>query len=213
MPSPTRSVAFIAVLCVAASWLPAGAQVPDSAKGSLRPRLAAGADIGIGDSYLSGSSGVGIVGLEWLTRRSPFSARLDLSYLRRAKDFGDPVAGGCTEFCRIAERYEMLGVSLDGRYTFFSRAPVRPYLLSGFGVYFTKNAVTANFTCEQSSCYVAPDGRGTYVERSAGVGLHSGFGLAVPVRRSELSLEFRFQDLTSGRGYGYTLPVVLGIRF
>jgi hypothetical protein len=200
---------------VAASILAvqAEAQAPDSAKRPLRVRVAAGTDLGIGDAYLSGGSRLGLVGLEWLHPRAPFSARLDLSYFRRANDYGDPVARGCTGPCRFADSYEMLGLSVDGRYTFFSRATVRPYLLSGFGVYHTTSSVTGNYTCQDFVCQPAPGGRGAYTERSAALGLHSGFGLAVPLRRSELSLELRFLQLASGRRNGYTLPVVLGIRF
>jgi hypothetical protein len=189
------------------------AQVSDSTKGSIRVRVGAGTDLGIGDSYLAGGSGLGVIGLEWRHRRAPFSARLDLSYLRRTDDYGDQVALGCTGYCVFADRHERLGLSLDGRYTFLSGAPIRPYLLSGLGLYATKHTITSNASCRDFSCTPASDGRDTRAERSVGLGLHSGIGLAVPFHKSELSLELRVLQMSSGWRNPYTLPVILGIRF
>jgi hypothetical protein len=170
-------------------------------------------DLGIGDSYLSGPSALGILGLEWLHPRAPFSARLDLSYFRHTQEYDQAGLGGCDEICRYADRYEKLGLSLDGRYTFFSRRAVRPYLLSGFGLYRSASTVTANYTCALTTCVATPGELRTFTNSSFGLGLHGGLGLAVPVRRSEISLELRFQQLTSGPRHGYTLPILLGIRF
>jgi hypothetical protein len=132
----TRYLSFLAAAVVAAASLPTvtSAQASDSSRSSVRVRVAGGVDLGIGDSYLAGRSGVGMLGLEWLHPRAPFSARLDLSYLRDSRDFGEGL-GTCEWPCRYADRYEMLGLSLDGRYTFLSRSPIRPFLLSGFGLY------------------------------------------------------------------------------
>ena len=206
-----RYVSFLAAAGAAASALPAvaTAQAPDSSRSSVRVRVAGGVDLGIGDSYLAGRSGVGMLGLEWLHPRAPFSARLDLSYLRDSRDYD---VAGCEGPCRYADRYELLGLSLDGRYTFLSRSPVRPYLLSGFGLYRSTTTVTANFTCDLTTCVGSP-GPTTFSNSSLGLGLHAGFGVAVPIRRSELSLELRFQHLTSGIRNGYRVPVLLGIRF
>jgi hypothetical protein len=213
MPRSGWSVTFLAVIVLAASPLaaPASAQASDSARSSVRVRVAGGTDLGFGDTWLHGRSALGAIGLEWMHRRAPFSARLDLSYFRRAQDGG---ALFCTtEACVYERRYETLGLSLDGRYTFFSQAPVRPYLLSGFGLYVARSTLTTNFACEQFSCSPSPDARATNTERTVGVGLHSGFGIAVPFRRSELSLELRLLKLSTRWGDPYTLPVILGIRF
>jgi hypothetical protein len=210
-----RSLALVVAVCLAASSLPAvvSAQAPDSSKSSVRFRFAGGVDLGIGDSFLSGRSALGLVGLEWLHGRAPFSARLDLSYFRDAQDYDQAGLGGCERICRYADRYEMLGLSLDGRYTFFSARAVRPYLLSGFGLYRSARTGTANFTCELTTCVSTPGARSTFTTSSFGLGLHGGLGLAVPIRRSEISLELRFQQLTSGFRYGHTVPILLGVRF
>jgi hypothetical protein len=213
---PIRSRAVLAAGFVASAVFgaQAGAQATsDSARGSIRVRVAAGTDLGIGDSYLAGGSALGVLGLEWRHRRAPFSARLDLSYFRRADDYGEQVAQWCTGYCVFADRQERLGLSIDGRYTFLSRAPIRPYLLSGFGLYATKHTITSNATCRDFRCTVEPDGRDTRAERSVGLGLHAGIGLAVPFRTSELSLELRVLQMSSGWRNPYTLPVILGIRF
>jgi hypothetical protein len=207
----TRYVSLLAAVGLAASSVPASAQAPDSSRSSIRVRVAGGVDLGIGDSYLGGRSGLGVLGLEWLHPRAPFSARLDFSYLRDSRDYGEGL-GTCEWPCRYADRYEMLGLSLDGRYTFLSRSPVRPYLLSGFGLYRSTSTVTANYTCELTTCVRSPE-RTTFSNSSLGLGLHAGFGVAVPIRRAELSLEFRFQQLTSGVRHGHTVPIMLGIRF
>jgi hypothetical protein len=114
---------------------------------------------------------------------------------------------------KLADRHQIVGISLDGRYAFFARSPVRPYLLSGFGLYQTTSTVTANYVCADFSCQSAPGGRATFREGAFDVGLHSGVGLAFPLRRSELSLEVRFLQLMEGQPHGYTFPVVFGLRF
>jgi hypothetical protein len=210
----TRFLSLLAVVGLAALSLPAfaSAQAPDSSRSSIRVRAAGGVDLGIGDTYPWLGSVVGVLGLEWLHPRAPFSTRLDLSYFRDARDYGD-VSEACAPFCRYAERFEMLGLSIDGRYTFLSRRPVRPYLLSGFGLYRSTTTVTASYTCRMNTCTATPGERSTFSTSSLAPGLHAGFGFAVPIRRSELSLEFRFQQLTSGIRYGHTVPITLGIRF
>jgi hypothetical protein len=217
MPLARRTFPLLAATSLAALVLPAvvSAQAPDSARGSVRVRMAAGVDGRVYHGSQRTPAIFGLVGLEWLAPRAPFSARLDVSYFRRSNDHGDPVARGCVEFCRYADRLEVLGLSLDGRYTFFARSAVRPYLLSGFGLYRTVNTVTANYTCTDFSCTPTPDQKSTFSMSSIGLGLHSGIGLAVPIRRSELSLEARFhlQQLGSGFQNRYTIPIVLGIRF
>jgi hypothetical protein len=217
MPLARRTVSLLAGASLAASVLPiaASAQTADSARGSVRVRVAGGVDGRLYDGSQRTPAVFGLAGLEWLAPRAPFSARLDLSYFRRSDDHGDPAASGCVEWCRYADRFEALGVSLDGRYTFFARSAVRPYLLSGFGLYRTVNTVTANYTCTDFSCTPTPDQKSTFSMSSIGLGLHSGIGLAVPIRRSELSLEARFhlQQLGSGFQNRYTIPIVLGIRF
>jgi hypothetical protein len=215
MPLARRTVSLLAATSLAASVVPTGAsaQAADSAKGSVRVRVAAGVDLRLYRGSQATPPIFGLVGLEWLAPRAPFSARLDVSYFRRSNDYRFQGVPGCVELCAGAQRFEMLGLSLDGRYTFFARSAVRPYLLSGFGLYRTVNTVTANYTCAEFSCTPTPDQRSTFTTSSIGLGLHSGIGLAVPIRRSELSLEFRFQQLSSGLRQGYTLPIVLGIRF
>jgi hypothetical protein len=216
MPLARRAFS-LAATSLAALALPtvASAQAPDSARGSVRVRVAAGVDLRLYRGSQEIAPIVGLAGIEWLAPRAPFSARLDVSYFRRSADyaFDQRVAPGCVELCTGADRYEMLGVSLDGRYTFFARSAVRPYLLSGFGLYRAVHTVTANYTCAEFSCTSTPDQKSTFRTSSIGLGLHSGIGLAIPIRRSELSLEFRFRQLLSGLRDGYSLPIVLGIRF
>jgi hypothetical protein len=209
----TRSLCVLTAAGVAVSSLPTltNAQASDSSRSSIRVRVAGGVDLGIADSYLAGRSAIGMLGLEWLHPKAPFSARLDLSYLRDSRDYGEGLAS-CEWPCRYAERHDMLGLSLDGRYTFLSRSPVRPYLLSGFGLYRSTSSVIANYSCDLTTCVGRPE-RATFSNSSLGLGLHAGFGVAVPIRRTELSLEFRFQQLTSGIRYGHTVPILVGIRF
>jgi hypothetical protein len=212
-----RSVCVLAGLCAAATTFAplARAQAPGTSRSAVRLRVAGGMDLGIGDSFFAGRSGLGILGLEWLHPRAPFSARLDLSYFRREHDFGDQEALGCTGYCRFGERHDILGISLDGRYTFFSRARIRPFLASGFGLYRSTITTTTNWRCDESNCVITPGERHDLSTSTLGLGLHTGLGFAVPIHRSELSLELRLQQL-SGQpgGYSrYTVPILFGIRF
>jgi hypothetical protein len=209
-----RSFALIAAAAgIAASLVPGStaAQVPDSSRRSgFRPRVAAGVDAMLYDGPQRVPSVYGVAGLEWLHPRAPFSARFDLSYFRRDRDFGER---NCDSFCIYDQRDAVVGASIDGRYTFLSRASVRPYLVSGFGLYHSSWASTANVSCADLSCVPVPEGRATFRERSLGLGMHGGFGFAFPIRRSELTLEFIIRQRVSGTRYGYTMPVTLGIRF
>ncbi len=217
MPFYTRSVSLLASVWVVASSLPAvaSAQGADSSKGSVRVRVAGGVDLGVGDTYLGGDNVLGVVGLEWLHRRAPFSARLDFSYFR-AREVDRAFVGSCVPDCFFRQRGELFGLSLDGRYTFFARSAVRPYLVSGLGVYLTRTTTTTNYAFDcggETECGIVAGPTMTSRDPTLGLGLHSGFGFAIPVRRSELSLELRFRQLTSGSRQPYAIPILLGIRF
>jgi len=213
MSHRSRFLACFAAASVAASLMPTTsvAQAPDSAKrGGLHARLAGGVDAMLYDGSQRVPSVFGLVGVEWLHPRAPFSARFDLSYFRRDRDFGDRECGG---YCVYADRYAVAGVSLDGRYTFFHRAPMRPYLVSGFGLYRSTLAWTANVVCADNTCTATPGQRSTIRDASLGLGLHAGFGFAFAIRRSELTLEFLFREHTASFRQGHNMPVTLGIRF
>jgi hypothetical protein len=175
-------------------------------------------DLGVGDTYLGGGNALGILGLEWLHRRAPFSTRLDFSYFR-GREIGRTYATSCTPDCFFREREELFGLSLDGRYTFFARSAVRPYLVSGLGMYVTRTTTTTNYTYDcgiqspEPGCFIVAGPTGTFADRRLGVGLHSGFGFAFPIRSSELSLELRYRQLTSGLRHSHAVPILLGIRF
>jgi hypothetical protein len=205
--------AAIVAACVTASLVPAiaGAQAPDSAKrGGLRPRLAAGVDAMLYDDTQRIPSLYAITGFEWVHPRAPFSARFDVSYFRR--DF-ERERLDCTDFCVYGSRSAAVGISADGRYTFLSRAPMRPYLVSGFGLYHTTTASTLNMECTQFACMAGATGRRTFRNRDVGPGLHAGFGFAFPIRRSELTLEFLYRQHMVDFGRYRTMPITLGIRF
>jgi hypothetical protein len=172
-------------------------------------------DLGIGDTYLGGGNALGIIGLEWLHRRAPFSARLDFSYFRSRESertYADP----CVPDCFFRYRTDLFGLSLDGRYTFFARSAVRPYLVSGFGMYWVRTSTTTNYTfdcTDPSGCVAGAGPTRIYRDPRLGLGLHSGFGLAFPIRSAEVSLELRYRQLTSGYVYPNAVPILIGIRF
>jgi hypothetical protein len=215
-----HSLALVAALSAASSLVPAPAvaQAPDSTRrGGFRPRLAAGMDAMLFDGPRQIPALYGVVGVEWLHPRAPFSARFDLSYFRRDRDFGDSncwwVSDAAPSLCRYDDRYAVIGASVDGRYTFLPRASMRPYLVSGFGLYRSTLAWTSGLMCADFRCAPAPDGRATSRVSSVGVGMHGGFGFAFPIRRSELTLEFVLRQQVSDIRQGYTMPVTVGIRF
>jgi hypothetical protein len=208
-----RPYAFVAALCVTASLVPAaaGAQATDSSRRSgFHPRIAAGVDAMLYDGSQRVPSLYGVAGLEWLHPHAPFSARFDLTYFRRDRELPDRECGG---YCVYASRYAVTGLAVDGRYTFRQRAAVRPYLVSGFGLYRSTQASITNFVCRDSTCTTSPDGRDTQRVTTTGLGLDAGFGFAFPIRRSELTLEFLFRQQAAGYRQGATMPITLGVRF
>lgn len=216
MPRSVRSLPLIAACLAASSFLPvvARAQAPDSSRGSVRVRVAGGMDLGIGDTYLGGGNALGVIGLEWLHRRAPFSARLDFSYFR-SRETERTFADSCVPDCFFRSRTDLFGLSLDGRYTFFAtRSVLRPYLVSGFGMYLARTTTTTNYNYDCTAlCVVDAGPTRIYRDPRLGLGLHSGFGLALPIRGAEVSLELRYRQLTSGYVYPNAVPILLGIRF
>jgi hypothetical protein len=208
-----RSFVFTAAVCVAASLVSstAAAQAPDSARrGGLHPRVAVGVDGMLYDDTQRIPSLYALAGLEWVHPRAPFSARFDLSYFRRDIERERP---DCANLCVYSSRFAVVGLSADGRYTFRSRAAIRPYVASGFGLYRTASVGTNNLVCSQFGCEVSPTQRTTLRSTDLGLGLHAGFGFAFPIRRSELTLEFLLRQQSAGYQQRPTMPVTLGIRF
>ena len=213
MSYPIRRSAFAAALCVAASLVPAaaGAQTVDSTRRSgFRPRIAAGIDAMLYDDSQRVPSVHGVVGVEWLGPRSPFSARFDLSYFRRDREFE---WRNCEGACRFDDRYTVVGLSAAGRYAFRSGAAVRPYVVSGFGVYGATTASSANFVCVDFRCAPAPGQSETDRRTSIGLGFDAGFGFGFPIGGREFTLEFLLRQHGAAIRQGYTMPVTLGIRF
>ena len=189
------------------------AQTSDPAKSSIRLRIAGGADLGVGDTYLAGGNGFAAIGLDWLHPRVPLSARLEASYARQRERDRLFFSDGCETQCFYRQREEVFGLTLDGRYTFFARSSVRPYLFSGFGIHQSRARITTNLTPCETVCSLAAGPATIFSDRSVGVGLHSGFGLAVPVRGSELSVELRYRQLTGTVSSQHTFPILMGFRF
>jgi hypothetical protein len=130
--------------------------------------------------------------------------------------FVPPVVSG-TAPLEIRTRSQLLGVNLNGTYTFLRGAMVRPYVLGGVGVLSTRETrpiVTSSVplastpTFQQVSYSTTSDDR-VNLGLNAGSGLEFGRG---PVR---LYVEFRYflNDQPSTQGFSGALPITAGLRF
>lgn len=109
-------------------------------------------------------------------------------------------------------RSRMLGIALSGTYTFARRSPVRPYVLSGVGMFSTR--------LPRVDAPIPGQTRATIPARTVlDAGLTAGAGLELSLGPVRLFTELRYLLLDGGAGtagspgFAGMLPLTAGIRF
>lgn len=114
-------------------------------------------------------------------------------------------------------RSRMLGVAVSGTYTLARSSPVRPYLLSGVGVFSTRTPQLGVALVDAGiQPAVNPAVYQTVVRwrNDIDMGLTAGAGLEFDLGPARLFTEFRYllTDQPRARGFGGMLPLTAGLR-
>jgi hypothetical protein len=106
----------------------------------------------------------------------------------------------------------MVGIAVNGTYTLARSSPVRPYLLSGLGVFSTRTPQAAALTLVPGgSTNSQADVR---FRNDVDVGLTAGAGLEFDAGPVRLFTEFRYllTDQQRARGFSGMLPLTAGLK-
>ena len=197
------------------SGAPAAAQTPVE----LHTAIAAGAAPGQGRS----GPGFALVGsVEAARADSRFGVRGELFYSRAARAeeglFGVPCEACSAVFPIVGARssQDAFGALVGATYGLTDAARIRPYLLGGVGLYRTRAELRGTLdTCSHepgAACQLTITSVHD-VERSTGVGVHTGLGAAFRVGQLDLTAEARYHLLRDAVGSGRLIPLTLGVRF
>jgi hypothetical protein len=185
-----------------------------------RTRPAAGVALGGDVSNVHGNGSpdyYGQVGVEWRRRPGGLGLRADLVYFQRSESTR-PVY--CDAGCVASVRNDQYGLTLSATYQFLSRLPVRPYLLTGVGVYGARER--RSFEAPTNPCdprteiCLASGVAGAYTTRMYGLGMHAGGGLTFDIGRVHLFTEATLHEVDWGSRGPYTgmrIPIAIGVRF
>ena len=203
--------------CVGGLPAPVRAQTDTAESRSVEVRLGVGGTRGALSSSGDLLQPIGLLGMHWSRSRSALSGRLELTYEEESST--NRTAGGfdCAG-CASQSGHRLTGLQISGQLD-LARGTLRPYLLSGVGIYRSASRYRVNFTCTDGAdpwptC--APDDawRSFGTAREAVLGLHSGAGLSVTVGRATIFAEGRLLLLSRGMlGRGSRIPLLLGVRF
>jgi opacity protein-like surface antigen len=110
-------------------------------------------------------------------------------------------------------RSRILGVAVNGTYTLARSSPVRPYLLSGLGVFSTRSPQTSAALVNPVPPSLAAQ-QATSFRNDIDVGLTAGAGLEFDLGPVRLFGEFRYllTDQPRANGFGGMLPLTAGLR-
>ncbi|MDF1501420.1 hypothetical protein [Roseisolibacter sp. H3M3-2] len=109
----------------------------------------------------------------------------------------------------VAGRSRLIGVAVSGTYSFLRSSPVRPYLISGLGVFSTRTP--------GPEVVFTPGGGSQPASRfrnDVDVGLNAGGGLEFDAGPVRLFTEFRYllTDQPRLNGFGGMMPLTIGLR-
>lgn len=162
---------------------------------SYRPRLSLGGGLDVRrfggeDNRYLGQAGVDFRG------RSGFGVRPEVIFGWTDRNL--PTATG-------TGRSRMLGVAASGTYAFLRSSPVRPYALSGIGVFSTRTPDAAPIVGQPQTGF----------RNDLDLGLTAGTGLEVDFGPARLFTEFRYLLTDDPRPLGFSgvLPLTVGVRF
>ena len=185
-----------------------------------RPFVSAGMDMVLFDGSTFTPSIFGMGGFAWQNSKSRAGLRLYATFNHESQTNHDWFQYGCSDQCRSETRVNSLGLGVDGTFD-LTTGRVRPYLLSGASLMYTRSSYRRNYACTSGpsapDCAVVAGGGPTYRFGGPGVGLHAGAGLAFRTGSRTITLESRMEMRIRGDNGPDTrqaaLPLVLGIRF
>lgn len=139
------------------------------------------------------------------------------AYLSTCSTCTVPPVVSSAGFLQFRARSQMLGVGLNGTYSFLRGSIVRPYLLAGVSVLSTRETrpvVTSAVPLATSPTFQ----QATYNLRSddhVDIGLNAGAGLELGRGPVRAFAEFRYllNDTPSPLGFSGALPISVGLRF
>ena len=166
-------------------------------------------------------------GVDFAGRRSGLGIRPEVLYSWRDADrLGvSPACATCSAVVpyTLSQRSRSFGVNVNATYRFGGSESVRPYLLSGIGVFSTRHSANGIQTVSASS-FAPPNGSPAqflFIPQNVStsdvsLGLNAGAGLEFRIAALRLFAEYRY-FLTDPSGGGGTfsgmLPITAGIRF
>jgi hypothetical protein len=124
---------------------------------------------------------------------------------------------GPSQGAPVAGRSRILGVAVSGTYTLARSSPVRPYVLSGLGVFSTRSPqlqISAIGPALQTGVAPGTLQTATRFRNDVDVGLTAGAGLEFDLGPARLFTEFRYllTDQPRVNGFGGMLPLTVGLR-
>jgi hypothetical protein len=189
---------------------------PDSAARSIHLRLGGGTDLSTGVHAASSNF---LLGADWQRPDSRLSARFDLTYSRRSRNYAAGYAAFdevcLTNYCVRSTLTQAVGASFDGRFD-LTKGRLRPYVFSGLGLYRTFSDIRSNAYCGDFTfqCSMTPGQFHNNRQTDWSIGLHSGAGLSWKAGGTQLFFETRLQSWVNGSTrLDSKTPLTFGIRF
>ena len=188
---------------------------------SYRPRITVGGGIDVRDFGGEGDRYVVQGGVDFRSR-SGFGVRPEVIFAwsesaSTSELFSCPTCSSAlppslAQVSSTRGRSRMIGIAVNGTYTLARSSPVRPYLLSGIGVFSTRAP-------QPTVISVAPGGTistqaDVRFRNDVDVGLTAGAGLEFDAGPVRLFTEFRYllTDQQRPRGFSGMLPLTAGLR-
>lgn len=207
-------VAALLGACMLIAPIVAEAQA-DSAVGPVVDlRLGAGASVGAGSGRGDVLQPLGMLGVHWAWPSARISGRVELTH---EEESTRRFAAACVE-CASESTNRLTGVQLSGQLDLL-RGPLRPYLVSGLGIFSSSSRFRMNFSCTEHpvgfpECVVDPQWRSFGTARNTVLGLHSGAGISLSLGRATIFGEGRYLLLSDGTmARRSRLPLLIGVRF
>ena len=193
-----------------------------AAQASVHPIAVAGVDLQVLDRSYEAPR-IAQLGVEWQRPGSRIGARFAATYFRRSNTISplSPLDEGCVTECVLRRSAEALGLATDWKVD-LARGAVRPYLVSGVGLYATRLDTRQNFECTGSpfqgqSCAPLAGAPRRYRFTNTDVAVSAGLGVLVPAGRASVFAELRLHHLGGGQssvGKDYPqFPLTIGLRF
>jgi hypothetical protein len=161
-------------------------------------------------------------GVDFRGRRTGLGIRPEVLYSWRDSDVNGlaPSCPNCSSVSpfTFSQRGRSFGVNVNATYRFGGEG-VRPYLLSGIGVFSTRYSANGVAMFAPGTTTIQPGGQflqQNVATTDVSVGLNGGAGLEFKIAAIRLFAEYRYflaDPSTGGGSFSGMLPITAGIRF